>query len=74
MGSEALSKKAQDDFVAARQADKKVNADDFARWLTTARLVAASALAPSVEMEHYDHAMKLEEARLERLRKPAVEI
>ena len=48
--------------------------DDFARWLTCARLVAASALSPTVELAHYEHAMKMEAARLERLRKPAVEI
>ena len=74
MGEAGLAKRAQDDFVAARQADSKVGADDFARWLTTARLVAASALSPTVEMGHYEHAMRLEAERVERLRKPAVEI
>ena len=37
MGEEGLAKRAQDDFVAARQADTKVGADDFARWLTCTR-------------------------------------
>ena len=74
MGDEALSKKAQDDFVAARQADKKIGPDDFARWLTTARLIAASALSPMVEMAHYEHAMALEAARVDRMRKPEVTI
>jgi hypothetical protein len=63
-----LSQLAQDEFVTARQADPSVNADDFARLLTLTRLVAASALAPAVTMEHYAHAKALEMARCARVR------
>ena len=68
MDGEDLSKQAQDDFVAARQADPKVNPDDLSRWLTCARLLAASALAPAVGMEHYNEARRLDAARVARIR------
>ena len=53
--------------MAARQADASVSADDFARLLTLSRLVAASALAPAVEHEHYEHAKQLDAARIARV-------
>ena len=65
--SPELSRLAQDEFVAARQADASVSADDFARLLTLSRLVAASALAPAVEHEHYEHAKQLDAARIARV-------
>jgi len=69
-----LSKVAQDDFVAARQVDSSVSADDFARLLTVSRLVAALALAPSVSMEHYTHAKQLEAMRAARVRSREVAV
>ena len=44
-----------------------MSADDLGRWLTLARLVAASALAPEVTVEHYERARMLERARAERI-------
>ena len=51
-----------------------MNADDFARLLTLTRLVAASALAPAVTMEHYAHAKALEMARCARVRSREVAV
>ena len=62
----ALSAKAQDDFVAARQADRSVSADDLGRWLTLARLVAASA-ARRRSPWSTTSARMLERARAERI-------
>ena len=70
----ALSKRAQEDFVAARQQDASVSADDFARLLTCTRLVAASMLAATEDSEHYEHAKALEAMRTARLRSRDVEL
>jgi len=42
-------------------------ADDFGRLLTGTRLVAAAALSTSAGSTHYEHAQRLEQARLARL-------
>ena len=52
--AESLTQALQDDFVAARKADPKVSGEDFGRWLTLTRLVAASGLAEAVEFKHYE--------------------
>ena len=52
--AESLTQALQDDFVAARKADPKVSGEDFGRWLTLTRLVAASGLAEAVELKHYE--------------------
>ena len=70
----ALSAHAQDDFVAARQADKAIGADDLGRWLTCARLLAATHLAATVEMGHYQEARRLDDERRERLKARDVSI
>ncbi len=72
--SPELTAALQDDFVECRKRDPKVGADDFGRWLTYARLVAASELEPSVEMCHYERAKQLEGARAQRLRARQVEV
>ena len=64
---EDVSKRAQEDFVNARQVNPKVTADDFGRLLTCTRLVAAAALSTSADSTHYEHAQRLEQARLARL-------
>ena len=58
----------QDDFVRSRQATPSITAEDFARWLTTTRLLAASHLEPAVRPEHYHAVKALEMQRLERRR------
>lgn len=68
MAGGALAAAAEEDFVAARQADKTTSPEDLGRWLTLSRLVAASALSPTVEIEHYREARRMDTERLERLR------
>ena len=65
--SAEAAKAMEDDFVAARRANPKVSADDFAHWLTCARILAASTLEGQVEMSHYEHARKLDAERCSRL-------
>ena len=69
-----VAKVAEDEFVAARQADPSVSAEDFARLLTCTRLLAASSLAPDVTFEHYQHAKTMEAARLARLNSSEVAV
>ena len=68
MEGAAVAKAAEEDFVQARQAEPSIGAEDLGRWLTCARLVAASALAPTVEVAHYREARRLDTERCERLR------
>ena len=54
--------------VASRAKEAGITADDFSRWLTCARLHAASTLAAEVTFEHYAHVKQMDMARIERLR------
>jgi hypothetical protein len=70
-----LQQALQEDFVAARRADPTVTAEDFARWLTCARLHAASVLAMDVDISHYGHVRQLDAVRRERLSsKPDIQL
>ena len=65
-------KLAEDDFVAARRADKAIQQQDFHTWLTLARLMAASCGADTVLPEHWERIRTLETARLMRVATPEV--
>ena len=67
MAGGALARAAEEDFVNARQADKNITPEDLGRWLTCARLIAASALSETVEMAHYQEARRMDNERRERL-------
>ena len=69
-----VAKAAEDDFVKSRQADNKINADDLGRWLTCARLVAASHLETEVSIDHYEEGRRMDRMRVERLKEKAVAV
>ena len=62
-----LCKVAEDKFVEARKADPKVDQDTLGRWLTMAKLLAASFGASEVKREHWDHMLAMEAQRAARV-------
>jgi len=65
--SEAVCKLAEERYVAQRQASPKTtNEISLARWLTVARVLAASHGQAAVSIPLWERAMQLEDSRAER--------
>ncbi|XXG85926.1 hypothetical protein AAC387_Pa11g0921 [Persea americana] len=63
-----IQKTIEDDMVSARQEDRKLGSEDFSRWLTMARLMAASFGETFLSMEHWQMVKEMERLRLERFK------
>ncbi|MQL98059.1 hypothetical protein Taro_030760 [Colocasia esculenta] len=63
-----MQKVLEDDFVAARQEDKSLKAEDFSRWLTMGQLVSASFGETDLSLEHWQMVKEFERLRKERFR------
>ena len=61
--SAAVSERAENDFVESRQSGKKLTQNDLARWITIARLIAATQGAPEATVEHWEAMRDLERER-----------
>ena len=65
---DAVQKQIQEDFVEMRQMDSKnVSADSLHSLLTLARLVSISRGDRELNLETWDHVMRMEAARVARL-------
>ncbi|KAF7830871.1 mini-chromosome maintenance complex-binding protein [Senna tora] len=62
-----MQKVVENDLVAARQADRSLNPQDFSRWLTMGRLMSLSFGETSLSLEHWQMVKELEKLRSERL-------
>ena len=58
----------EEDLVAARGRDPSLRQEDFHRWLTLARLTAASCGATELGEAHWARARELEHSVAERVR------
>ncbi|MED6211896.1 hypothetical protein PIB30_077982 [Stylosanthes scabra] len=58
----------ENDLVAARQADRSLNAQDLSRWLTMSRLMSLSFGETSLSLEHWQMVKELDRLRKERLK------
>ncbi|XP_054798826.1 mini-chromosome maintenance complex-binding protein [Prosopis cineraria] len=63
-----MQKVVENDLVAARQADRSLNPQDFSRWLTMGRLMSLSFGETSLSLEHWQMVKELERLRSERLK------
>ena len=66
MGPDLIST-AENAFVAARQANSKLDQSDFSRWLTLARLLAVSTGSSEVLPQHWRRMQEIEAEREKRL-------
>ncbi|GAB4827687.1 hypothetical protein Ancab_034573 [Ancistrocladus abbreviatus] len=66
--SPEMQKVVEDDLVAARQADRAVDSQDFSRLLTMGRLMSLSYGETSLSLEHWQLVKELERLRKERLK------
>jgi len=65
--SDDLCKVAEEKFVKARQADDKVDQETLGRWLTLAKLLAASYGSTDLKKEHWDQMVVMEAQRAARV-------
>ncbi|XP_028782297.1 mini-chromosome maintenance complex-binding protein isoform X2 [Neltuma alba] len=63
-----MQKVVENDLVAARQADRSLNPQDFSRWLTMGRLMSLSFGETSLSLEHWQMIKELERLRKQRLK------
>ncbi|KAI7747223.1 hypothetical protein M8C21_023938 [Ambrosia artemisiifolia] len=63
-----MQKVVEDDMVAARQADRGLGTEDFNRWLTMGRLMAASFGETCLLPEHWQTVKEMERLRKDRLK------
>ncbi|KAI3815944.1 hypothetical protein L1987_15628 [Smallanthus sonchifolius] len=63
-----MQKVVEDDMVAARQADHGLGTEDFNRWLTMGRLMAASFGETCLSHEHWQMVKEMERLRKDRLK------
>ncbi|KAJ0922525.1 putative mini-chromosome maintenance complex-binding protein [Helianthus annuus] len=63
-----MQKVVEDDMVAARQADRCLGTQDFNRWLTMGRLMAASFGETCLSPQHWQMMKEMESLRKDRLK------